>query len=249
MSITTDINDFVTGCLSGASIGSYPTLAKLRDILRALGGTQGYSFTLTHGVEAVVTKPTDLSYTVTKGCALSSTGLPVESLAVREISPTQLGITARYAPPLGALRLTANHTHAAIPHNVETPISWQAVQHSQGANLAWNGSTTITCQAAGIVNVGYSLQYQLVAGNTRRDAIVVDSVAGRFAWTLTNSLGDYCFLSGGQDITVTAGRTLQLRAYQSSGVAVGLYLYNEFTLRFVAPPDNYSANVSVMLLP
>jgi hypothetical protein len=41
MSITSDITAFVDGCLNGANIASYPTLAKLRDVLLALRGEYG----------------------------------------------------------------------------------------------------------------------------------------------------------------------------------------------------------------
>jgi hypothetical protein len=179
-----------------------PANASVEEIRRAIKLTndnlsrvnerlKGHVYTLTHGVELLVEKP--VKYTVTKAVAGASfdpttggVGLPVESLTVREVTPTTLGITARYAPPPGECVAYRSAAYAGLTTGTSV-LPFDATERQDG-DISLNGSGELVCASDGLVAVNYSFEPSVeLAGDTGEAARSYVSFASRTALTNTIS--------------------------------------------------------------
>ncbi len=123
----------------------------------------GHVFTLTHGVEMEV--PSPVAYTVTRGIACASyvvgtstVGLPVESVAVRQISSTTLGITAyfRYTYPTEFISMRNSVDQLVAAGDVD--LVYDTIQVQVGSGISYSGGV-FTVSRSGIYQVNTSYYY------------------------------------------------------------------------------------------
>ena len=163
---------------------------------------RGYDYALTHGVELQVEKP--VSYTVSKALAVRSydestgaEGLPVESLTVREVNATTLGITARFAPPYGVISIERT-TNLAITNATLTAVQFSSASVQTGG-LSWTSgaNTRLVCAHAGTIAVTSRYAFDTAGAGYRQCYINRAGVTSYFAESLIPG-GSYAGASGAE---------------------------------------------------
>jgi hypothetical protein len=153
---------------------SLPANASVEEIRRAIKLTsdnisrinerlRGWDYELTHGAELLVEKP--VNYVVTKALAVRSydlttgaEGLPVESLTVREVTPTTLGLTAYYRYARSSEMLTRRNSAAQSVAAGDQTIVYDTEDVRVGTGISYSGGT-FTVAESGLYQVNVSYHY------------------------------------------------------------------------------------------
>ena len=153
-------------------------------------------------------------------------------------------VTARFPAPEGSISLLRS-TAQSIAHNVTTQsVSWSSSVYATGA-LSYS-TDTITCAKAGIVQAQYSSLFDTAAGG-RRQWWLSHASTNR-AENITPVADNYVAASGADEVSVAAGDTIKLFAFQDRTAATALDLLANRTrmqARYVAPPIGTTGKVTL----
>jgi hypothetical protein len=232
--------------------GVQDNLARVNDRLRP------WAYDLVHGVELEVESP--VPYIVTGAVAVASvnadTGdaeLPVQALTVRQISPGVLGITAQFAPPTGVCSAYRDAAHS-LANGANTVVPLDAAGFESGALEFDSVNTGILCAQPGYVQINAELEFSASAAGTARRMFVA-KLGGSSTEVWAREAGApsavVTAFSGSGLIEVEVDDVIQLAGFQDSGGALALTVTQrrcKLDARYVAPPANYEARVSLIFL-
>lgn len=187
------------------------------------------------GMEMSGGKPTRKLYALSK---------PAIDWEPADAAGDTLLVTARFPAPEGSISLVRS-TAQSIAHNDQTQaVSWSSSVYATGA-LSYS-TTTITCAKAGIVSAQYSSLFDTAAGGRRQWWL---SHASTYrAENIIPVADDYVAASGADEVSVSAGDTIKLFAYQNRTAATALDLLASRTrmqVRYVAPPIGTTGKVTL----
>lgn len=264
------------GSIDAARIGE--TVESLKDVLvqptsRALVELQamltgGLTFTdnvkcaiikrdLVHGLEQPITlgfKPIGV-YALRSEAVGANVRYAVESLDWRMDAPGgTIGVTARYAAPVGGIELT--RTSATIANATDTAVTWD-IERRKFGNLTHSNTVNparVVCEKAGIVLPSFGCYFAASAVGERFIWVSKNGVTGfagsRWGEIRGNaSAGDHAIIST-QPIEVAAGDYIEARAYQTSGGALNV-LGNAigeslFSVEYIKPPSTATNTVTLL---
>lgn len=217
---------------------------------------------MTHNTEAVIKNPLPKGMRAVGAKVINSDGLPVDgSVILRNVnsnaSTQKLGITALFQPPCGEATVSRT-ADQAIPNSTGTNFIWDTVVYSKTVDLSL-ASGVFTFRKAGVVSADAEIFFAGNAAGFREVWFAVsDSTYGNNRWADSAagpdaSISNQKLFNITRSFPVSAGATLSLQVYQTSGVSLnisqgGLTMRNSWSVRYVAPPATYSAKVTLEII-